>query len=163
MKGIAAISLTVCGMLLYAAAALANPQISIKVAAEKEMVVVKNGQKVTKMIPVKKVSSGEIIQYTLSYRNNGSDTATNVVISDPIPKGTVYIPGSATEKGSLTFSVDGGKTYNTAPKLSYEITRTDGKKEQRVAGPEQYSDIRWLLDRVAAGDSGKVSFKVKVQ
>lgn len=37
---------------------------------------------------------GDILEYTLSFSNTGLDGATNVVVRDPIPAGTQYVPGS---------------------------------------------------------------------
>jgi len=37
---------------------------------------------------------GDILEYTLSFSNTGGDGATNVVVRDPIPAGTQYVPGS---------------------------------------------------------------------
>lgn len=148
---------------IFSSAALAAPKVDIKIVAEKEVAVVKNGKQTKKMIAAKKFAPGETIQYTLTYTNSGTEKATNVVISDPIPKGTSYISGSATETGNLTFSVDGGKTFNKAALLTYDANLTGGKKEKRTAGSDQYTDIRWVIDTVEPGTSGKVSFRVKVQ
>lgn len=37
---------------------------------------------------------GDILEYTLSFSNTGLDGATNVILRDPIPAGTQYVPGS---------------------------------------------------------------------
>lgn len=37
---------------------------------------------------------GDIIEYTINAINTGNDTATDVVLTDPIPAGTTYVPGS---------------------------------------------------------------------
>lgn len=163
MKKTGICSLMIFSLLLLTGVAFAKPQVEIKIAAEKEMAVVKNGQKTTKMVPVKKIASGEIVQYTLSYKNSGTEAARDVVINDPIPEGTVYIAGSASEKGKLTFSIDGGKTFNSAPLVTYEVAVDGNKKEKRVAGTDLYTHIRWVIDRVEPGAGGKVNFKVKVK
>lgn len=156
-------SMMVFSLVLLCSVAFAKPQVEIKIVAEKEMAVIKNGQKSTKMVPVKKIASGETVQYTISYKNSGKEAAKDVVINDPIPEGTTYIAGSATDKGKLTFSIDGGKTYNAAPLVTYEVVAEGNRKEKRVAGTDLYTHIRWVIDRVEPGGSGKVSFKVKVK
>ncbi len=37
---------------------------------------------------------GDILEYTVSFTNTGQDGAINVVVRDPIPTGTQYVPGS---------------------------------------------------------------------
>lgn len=50
----------------------------------------KNGQDINggNLVP------GDILEYTLSFSNTGADGATNVVLRDPIPTHTQYVPGS---------------------------------------------------------------------
>ncbi|MEG1423845.1 MAG: hypothetical protein RSC53_03700 [Peptostreptococcaceae bacterium] len=45
---------------------------------------------------------GNIITYTLSFENIGNVSANNVVITDPIPKGTEFVPGSITSTDTYT-------------------------------------------------------------
>ncbi|MGN4558376.1 DUF7507 domain-containing protein [Bacillus cereus group sp. MYBK5-2] len=42
---------------------------------------------------------GDIITYTISLQNNGTVPATNIVLTDPIPNGTTFIPNSVTING----------------------------------------------------------------
>ncbi|PZA08210.1 MULTISPECIES: DUF11 domain-containing protein [unclassified Meiothermus] len=37
---------------------------------------------------------GDVLEYTVGFTNTGGDGATNVVLRDPIPSGTQYVPGS---------------------------------------------------------------------
>jgi len=37
---------------------------------------------------------GDVLEYTIAFVNTGQDGATNVVVTDPIPAGTTYVPGS---------------------------------------------------------------------
>jgi len=41
------------------------------------------------------VQPGDTVSYTLRARNHGPDTATNVVVSDPIPSGLTFNPGAS--------------------------------------------------------------------
>lgn len=163
MRKYVASFILLAAIFLLSAAAWAAPNVEIKIKAEKGKVVTKDGKKSTKMVVAKNLTPGEIIHYTVLYRNTGNEVATNAVVSDPIPKGTVYIPGSASETGELTFSIDQGKTFKKPALLSYEMKSPDGSVEKRVASPEEYTHIRWVIDKIPAGANGKVSFQVKVQ
>jgi uncharacterized repeat protein (TIGR01451 family) len=158
------LSTLLLAMTMLPAAALAKPQVTLSVTAEKEVTSVTNGQKVTKLVAVKKISPNEVIVYTVHYANKGDETATNAVIDDPIPKGTVYLPDSAqTDVGEPVFSIDHGKTYNKGTLLSYETKLPNGKVERHLASSDEYTNIRWTIKEIPAGAAGKLKFKVKVK
>lgn len=164
MKKTALCSTLLLGMFLVPAAALAKPQVTLNVTAEKEVTELSNGKRVTRLVPAKKITPNEVIVYTVNYANKGDETATNAVIEDPIPKGTAYIPNSAQgEAGEPQFSIDNGKSYNSAGQLSYQVKLPNGKLERRVASSSQYTNIRWTIKEIPAGASGKLKFKVKVK
>jgi uncharacterized repeat protein (TIGR01451 family) len=145
--------------LMLSAEVFAKPLISVSMKAEKEVIV----NKEKKMIAADKVNSGDVIFYTLSYVNSGNEAATNAVLDDPIPKGTVYLDGSAFGKDAdITFSIDGGKTFKKPSLLTYEV-KISGKTEKKTASPEQYSNIRWTISVVPAKGSGQIGFQVKVK
>ena len=159
---------SIAGLVLAALVALplaawGQPKIAITIKAQKEVTVTVQGKQIKKMIAAKGVQPGEEIVYTLSYVNSGSEAAKDVVISDPIPAGTAFIPGSASELGDLAFSIDHGKSYKKPTLLTYELRGGDGKVQKKVASPEDYTDIRWTIPSVAAGGKGSVNFKVKVK
>lgn len=143
--------------------AWAQPKVAITIKAEKEVSVTAKGKQIKKRIAAKGVQPGDEIIYTLNYVNSGTDAAKDVVISDPIPAGTSYIPGSASETGDLTFSIDKGKTFKKPTLLTYEVKGSTGKREKKVASPEDYTDVRWTIPQVPAGGKGSVNFKVKVK
>lgn len=156
-------SLTALAFLTLPLAAWAQPKVAISIKAQKEVTVSVKGKDVKKKIAAKGFLPGEEIIYTLSYVNSGTEAATDVLITDPIPAGTSYIPGSASEAGELTFSLDKGKSFKKPTLLVYEVKGSDGKAQKKVASPEEYTDIRWTLPSVPAGGKGSVSFKVKVK
>jgi len=149
--------------LLLPAAAWAAPKVDLAITAEKEVVVEEDGKKVTKRVAAGEAAPGETIIFTIAYANTGDEKATNVVINNPLPEGTAYVPGSATEVGEVTFSIDKGETFKNPSLLTYEITTPDGKKEKRTASPEQYTHVRWQLPEIPAGEKGEVGFRVQVK
>jgi uncharacterized repeat protein (TIGR01451 family) len=141
----------------------ANPRIVLELSTAREVVEKVDGKEVRKIVPTDQAEPGQTLIYLIKYRNDGDETATNVVIDGPIPAGTIYLPGSASEKGELSFSIDGGQTHRKPSLLTYEITNPDGSKEKRSASPEQYTSIRWQIPQLAAGAKDEVSFQVKVK
>ena len=151
--------LIVSVLLLLSAEVFAKSLVSISITAEKEVTV----NKVTKKIAATTINPGDVIFYTLSYINSGDDAATSVVLDDPIPAGTVYLPGSAYGDGAeIIFSVD-GKTFRKPSLLTYEIKKRDGSLEKRTASPEQYTHIRWTVSVIPAHGSGQVGFQVRMK
>jgi uncharacterized repeat protein (TIGR01451 family) len=111
-----------------------------------------------------KINPDDVIFYTLNFINSGDEAATAVVLDDPIPLGTVYLPGSAYGAGAeINFSIDGGKSFKKASLLTYEVKLPNGKMEQRVASPEEYTQIRWVINKIDAGAKGTVGFQVKIK
>lgn len=144
--------------------AWAKPNVIVSIKAEKEVTVKENGNEVKKVVEAKEILPGDIITYSLNFANSGDAAASNVILNDPIPEGTAYLFGSATETaGELTFSIDHGKSFKKPSMLTYEISLPGGGKEKRTASPEQYTDIRWIIKTIPPGVKGSVSFKVKVK
>jgi uncharacterized repeat protein (TIGR01451 family) len=150
--------------LTLAAPALAAPKITFSIAQFRETVEQKGGARTTKMVPAQSVSPGDVVEYVLTYTNQGDAPATDASIDDAIPKGTTYLADTASGEGAeITFSSDGGKTFAPAVKLTYEFRLPSGAVEKRVATPAEYTHVRWTLKKVPPGATGKVAFRVKVK
>lgn len=148
---------------LVAGTAFAAPKMTMEMKAEKDVVVVEKGKQVKKRVEAKDLLPGEIVIYTIGYRNDGDEVATNVSLDNKVPEGTTYVADSVKGKAEATFSIDNGKTYDKPAKLMYEIVNTKGEKEMVVAPPEKYTDIRWTLPQVAAGGSGQIVYEVRIK
>lgn len=89
---------------------------------------------------------GDALAYSLTYTSGGSAAAYAVTLTDPVPAGTAYVPGSAAGAGAaVSFSRDGGATYGAsdAPPVTH---------------------VRFTLAApLAPGATGSVSFRVTVQ
>lgn len=154
----------VLGILILPLTALALPDVKISIKAKKEMTVVKNGKTQKKLVVANKFVPGDVITYTISYNNAGDEPATNAVIDDPIPEGTVYLPGSATGKeNDITFSIDKGKNYLKPSYLLYDVKGANGVTEKRIATPDEYTNVRWTIANIPPGGKGEVTFRVKVK
>ena len=72
--------------------------------------------------------TGEVIDYQIVIRNTGDDTATAANMSDPIPTGATYVPGSLATDGSPAATYDMGTnaiqwgTVDLAPGEAVTVT-----------------------------------------
>jgi len=144
--------------------ALAAPEVSIDTIAEKEIVETVDGKPVKKRVAATNADPGQNLIFTLNYKNKGNEKAVNVKIDNPIPENTTYVVGSGIGKNSnMMFSIDGGKTYKAPSLLKYTVTLNDGKKIEKQASPDQYTNVRWVINEIPPGESGKVGFQVRVK
>ncbi len=151
-------AVSVFAVAAFAASAMAQaPKLTLKIKAEKEVKVVRNGKETIVLAPAELTTKGDVILYTIACANYGDSEATDAVISDPVPHGMAYMGGSA--KGAdavVSFSVDGGKTFHKAPTLTVDGAR-------KAAPPRMYTNIKWTIRNILPGRSGSVSFKARVK
>lgn len=114
---------------------------------------------VKKPLP-KSVKPGNIIEYEIDVSNPTEKTFKNVFVKAPIPKGTEFIKNSNTD-GAL-FSIDNGKTYNKPP-IKYKVKDKNGKTVEKVATPDMYTNIGWLIKQVKPKEKLKFFYWVKVK
>jgi uncharacterized repeat protein (TIGR01451 family) len=154
----------IISLIAFAIPALAKPVLKVDLKTETKIMTMVDGQEVQKTVPIDEVNSGQTIVYTLTVTNSGDQPATDVKLDDPIPEGTTYVVGSIFgDEADTTFSIDGGKTYKKPTLLSYRIKKADGTTEEKLASPDQYTNIKWLIKSVPAGSSRSVGFKALVK
>jgi len=130
---------------------MAGPDIRIRSMVEKEITVIENGQKVTKLVPVESggIASSFKLYFTLTITNEGDEVASNVVVDNPIPPDTVYAIGSATgEKGVVACSIDNGVSFHA--------------ENEQLAKPGRCTDIRWVVEDMLPASSCKLGFQIFV-
>lgn len=150
--------------LLLASAVSAAPEITLNITAEQEVEVINaEGEAVTERRAAENASPGDVVFYTLRYRNSGDEAATNVNIDNPLPEGTAYVADSAWgDDSEILFSIDGGQTFKKPGSLTYNLSGEDGS-EQKKADPEQYTAIRWVVSEIPAGSAGEVGFQARIK
>ncbi len=148
----------------YLSAAQGRSELSLNITAQKEVMVKDETGKIRiEWQMAEQTNPGDILKFTVAYTNTGKVEARNSMIDDPVPAGTTYIAHSAEGKNAeISFSID-GKKFESPTMLTYKVKQADGSVVEHQAGPEMYTHIRWkLLTPVRPGESGSVSFKVKV-
>ena len=140
--------------LLMPAAALAADGVSLvsKVFVER-VETTPEGRSVTTRAEPDVVIPGDRLVFVLSYRNDGAEPATDLVLTNPVPDSVVF---SGTDDQRAVVSVDGGKTWGALGSLT--VVGTDGAS--RPAEAADVTHIRWSLDRpVPGGAAGELSFR----
>jgi uncharacterized repeat protein (TIGR01451 family) len=154
----------VLAVLLLPLTIQAKPLITVSMNAEKEVVVVSHGEISEKRVAASNADSGDVIFYTINFNNSGNETAFSAVLEDPIPKGSVYLSGSAYGNAAdITFSIDNGKTFKKPSLLTYEASLRNSGNEKRIVSPEEYTHIRWTISAIPAQGSGQIGFKVRMK
>ncbi|MDQ8038562.1 MAG: hypothetical protein REI12_14150 [Pedobacter sp.] len=144
---------------LVSVSAQAKPELQMNMTAEKEVTVTENGKKAVKRVPAQSSAPGEVLIYTLNYKNVGDEKATAVNVDNPLPNGTRYLANSASgNDAQINFSIDGGKTYAKPDQLAVQKA---GKKAKAEA--PDYTNIRWVLGEVKPGQSGQLGFRAQVE
>jgi uncharacterized repeat protein (TIGR01451 family) len=101
------------------------------------------------------VKPGDVIMYTVVAKNNSRCALRNLVLKQPIPKGTQYVKDSAQaiEGAELLFSVDGGKTFSAKPMVG-----------KTVVPATDYNYLRWKFSgKMAANAQVKTTYKLQVK
>jgi len=120
----------------------------------------KSGKKVKQWVKATKVVPGTEVRYYNTLKNKGKDQAQKLVVVNAIPKHMQYIKGTAKckSKCKITYSVDGGKTFNKPKKLFVG----KGKKRHRAKASE-YTTIQWVVDTLAGEEKTVVEYKARLE
>jgi uncharacterized repeat protein (TIGR01451 family) len=149
-------------MMPLALSAQDSGAIQIRTTADIEVVETDaNGEIVTRLEQASKVIPGDIVIYTVTFSNTGSEPAENVVITNPVPRHMEYVEGTAFGPGAdISFSIDGGQSWGTPDELM--VTAADGSQQPALA--TEYTDIRWILrNTLQPGAQGFARFRTRLQ
>lgn len=144
--------------------AIAAPPSQVSITTQglvEEQSVAPDGKKELKRVPATRLVPGMTVIFVNTVVNQGTAPAENVVVKNPIPDHVTYVDGSAKGDGTtITYSVDGGKTFDFAAKL--QVTTPEGKK--RPAYGIDYTHVRWQFNQpLAAKAVAEVEFKTRVK
>ena len=140
-------------------AAAGRPEIKVELAGSVE----RGGARLA-LDEVEHVKPGEILDWQIVSSNDGTGAARQYKAVGHIPAGTTLVAGSAAgENGStVTYSIDGGKTFSTQPVV--EERQPDGTVKRVPAPVSMYTEVRYeWSDAFAPGGKLSASYKVRVK
>ena len=131
---------------------------------EVEMVVEnEKGEKVVKRVDAAKarILPGDEILYSVRFRNTGTEPATDIVITNPVPEHMILKPVTIHGEGTeVTLSIDSGKNFGRQDELF--VVEEDGTK--RPPKPEEYTHVRWTFSKeIMPEEQGSVGFSAIVE
>ena len=147
--GLAAMS-AMAGPALAAAQSAPSP-VSLKGDVMLEKTVIENGVSKVELAEPKVVIPGDRLLFTTRYRNEGTQSVTNFVVTNPLPS-AVALSGEQTSGTEV--SVDGGKTWGQLGAL--KIAGAEGT--ERTATASDVTHLRWTIPAIAPGASGEVQY-----
>lgn len=101
------------------------------------------------------VEPGETLFYSISYENDGTESAENVVLIMDVPREVTFVDGSASGASTVTFSADNGSTYVARGRLTVNEGQT-----YRSATGDDITNVKFTMEKpVAPSAKGKVAFK----
>lgn len=125
-----------------------------------------DGKSVEQLTPdPKSVLPGAVLEQNVTATNTLGKVMGNVVVNLPVPVGTTYLNTlAATPEVKTLFSADKGKTFAAAPLKKMVTVTENGKSVQKEVEvkPDEYTNVRWVISQLAAGDNLKLGFRVKV-
>lgn len=154
--------LLILQVLVYPSSVYAAGNLTLVMTAKEEVVRVdEQGRRTVEYIDAESIVPEDVLLYTINYHNAGKETATNIVITNPVPSNMAYLAESATgDNTNIRFSVDGGNNFDSPGNLF--MLREDGTKRPALAG--DYTHIQWqLVSELATNSRGSVSYRAQVR
>ncbi len=112
-----------------------------------------NGRNQVTLEEPRVVVPGDRLVFVISYRNNGTQPATDFVVTNPMPSAVAY---QNSEDATATLSVDGGRSWGTLASL----TVANGDGTSRPARPEDVTHVRWAFSQpIPAGRAGRLMYR----
>ena len=154
MKTVISMLLTAVMMAFASSAAFATTPLELKSDVFVERQVIRNdGSKSVVLEKPNMVTPGDNLVFVVRYKNVGGSTASNFVVTNPLPSAVTF---NGTSDGLEIVSIDGGKSWGILGTL--RVTKADG-----IVRPATLTDVthvKWNLNQpLTAGAEGKLIFR----
>ena len=144
------------GVSLVATVARADNNVTVQLTANR----VTKTQGRESLAPAEQARPGETLEYRAVYRNDGAVEARHLAATLPIPRGTTYVPGSASP-ARVEASLDGSR-FAAVP-LTRVVRGADGRNVVREVPVAEYRALRWPLGSLASRQSRAVTARVRIE
>ena len=149
VKATFAAALAIIGISAQAATPL---QLSSDVFVEKQIVRA-DGSRTVVLEKPNLVLPGDNLVFVVKYRNTGAATASNFVVTNPLPAAVAF---NGTSDGLEVVSIDGGASWGFLGTL--RVKQADGTS--RSAQRRDVTHFKWNLNQpLTAGAEGKLIFR----
>jgi uncharacterized repeat protein (TIGR01451 family) len=138
-------------VVFFAVSSLLMADVSISSASFQE----KKIGKETKWVKATRVVPSTKVRYVNTISNNGAELATNLVVTNAIPKHMKFVASSAKcdTKCDITYSLD-GKNFD----IPTNLIMVDGGKK-RVANANEYKAIKWNVKSLNAKQKDALQYE----
>lgn len=135
-----------------------KPEVKVSLAAQVERDKAVDIEKAGQLVP------GEVLTWTITSVNSGSAAAQNYKTVGDIPAGTIFVANSTNGAGkpAVSYSIDGGKTFDTQPMISQK--QPDGSTRRIPAPVSLYTQVRFeWMEPLAEGKALTATYQVRVK
>lgn len=160
--------ITLCLLVLGSAAAVAQRKFVILRTGRPDVKILLSGvvERNNAPVPVEKatiVNSGEIMDWTITSKNEGDAPAREYKAVGVVPPGTQLVAGSVSADGSarVTYSIDQGRSFYAQPTVDEK--QPDGSTKKVPAPVSMYTHIRYeWSDPLNQGAQLSAFYKVRL-
>lgn len=142
------------------------PKLDLKTQILAVVKVQKDGKTLEELKPSNGLQTpGQVGVLRLTLKNVSKETLTNIRPRQPLNSAQEYLAGTASSTHPVEFSFDGGETFAPEPLFKNVQVQENGKtvvKKVQVR-PSEYTDVRWTIKELKAGQSEVLDLKFKVR
>jgi uncharacterized repeat protein (TIGR01451 family) len=130
---------------------LGKPKVNLQLSAERQITQTDTQGKPQKQwVPVDNkipAQPGDRLRFTVLGSNEGSRSAKNFAVTQPIPRGTKFVLNSVEQSvaANVTYSIDQGKTFTANPVI--KVKQPNGQEVTQPAPAEAYTHARWSFNQ----------------
>ncbi len=142
--------------------------VKLVLAAEKRALldIVSGQNKWVPLAPNASLQPGETIRYVVTASNTSDRAIKNLVVTQPIPKGSVYVLNSATlpsiDGAKVEYSIDGGKNYSAKPTI--RVKNENGEIVTKPAPETMYTNVRWTFgESLSPKTASNATYQVRIR